>query len=178
MNEMNRSAVNRLTEGLALLCAVAAVVILARSAVVPAAQISLSGLRTEVLDEGDRERFSMLLGEARRVADSNGDPDLLLTELEESFPGRHEVWALAGRHAEAKGEDGPALMAFARAVRLEPDYLEEGSGLFLGRRIEALTRRVMGDLKEVRSSRGLNSSEKELIKTAYFIKRRLAGGCE
>jgi len=175
---MNRTLINRLTEALAVLCAAAGVLILARSATVPVIEGSLADMKVQVVAGPDMERFHTLLDEARRITDSNGDPDPLLQELEGSFPGRHEVWALAARNAAAQGRDGEALLDFARAVRLQPDYLDERSVMFLGKRIEALTGKVMAELDAARTRRDLDSSGKELLKTAYFLRRQMAGGCE
>ena len=175
---MNRKSVDRITEALAILCVAAAVITLTVSARVPVVEGSLADLRVQTVSDQDMSRFQNLLQEARRLADTNRDPKPLLKELKGSFPGRHEVWALTARHAEAEGRDSEALTAYARAVRLQPDYLDERSSLFLGKRIEVLTVRVMGDLNAARSSQGLDGAGKELLKTAYFLKRRLAGGCE
>jgi cytochrome c-type biogenesis protein CcmH/NrfG len=175
---MNRTFINRLTEALALLCVAAAVFTLVNSARVPAVEGPLAGFKAQAVPDQDVERFHDLLRQTRRLADANGDPEPLLLELKGDFPGRHEVWALTARHSESEGRDPEALTAYARAVRLQPDYLDERSGLFLGKRIEVLTARVMDELNTARSDRGLDSDGKELLKTAYFLKRRLAGGCE
>jgi hypothetical protein len=175
---MNNRFVNRLTESLAVLCVAAAVITLVYSARAPAVEGSLSDMRVQTVSDQDMAMFQALLTEARRLTDTNRDPEPLLQELKGSFPGRHEVWALAARHWEAEGQDNEALVAYARAVRLQPDYLDEGSELFLGKRIQALTVKVMGELDAARSSQGLDSAGKNLLKTAYFLKRRLAGGCE
>ncbi len=175
---MNSKIVDRLTETLAALCVAAAVITLTVSARVPAAEGSLAGLRIQTVSDQDMERFQTLLQEARRLADTNRDPEPVLQELKESFPGRHEVWALTARYSESEGRDGDALAAYARAVRLQPEYLDKKSGLFLGKRIKVLTERVMGELDAAKSSQELDSAGKKLLKTAYFIKRRLAGGCE
>jgi len=175
---MKRNSIDRLTEFLAILCIAAAVIILVYSARVPAVDGSLADLRVQAVSDQDMVRFHALLGEARLLADTNRDPGPLLQELKGNFPGRHEVWALTARHWEAVGSDSEALTAYARAVRLQPDYLDEKSGLFLGKRIEALTARVMGELNAARNNQGLDSAGEELLRTAYFLKRRLAGGCE
>jgi len=176
--DMNRTFINRITEALAILCVAAAVITLTVSARVPAVEGSLAGFKAQAVSDEDMGRFHDLLQEARRLADTNGDPEPLLSELEGDFPGRHEVWAITARHSESEGWDAKALAAYARAVRLQPDYLDEKSGLFLGKRIEVLTSKVMDELDTARNSRGLDSDEKQLLKTAYFLKRRLAGGCE
>ena len=175
---MNKRLVDRFTEALAILCIAAAVITLTVSARAPAEGGSLADLRVQTVSDHEIERFHSLLNEARRLTDTNRDPEHLMQELKGSFPGRHEVWALAARHWEAEGQDSEALLAYARAVRLQPDYLDEGSALFLGKRIEVLTVKVMGELDAARSSQGLDSAGKKLLKTAYFLKRRLAGGCE
>ncbi len=175
---MNKRTVDRITEALAILCVAAAVITMTVSARVPAVEGSLADLRVQTVSDQDMSRFQNLLQEARRLVDTNRDPEPLLQELKENFPGRHEVWALTARYSEFKGLDSEALNAYARAVRLQPDYLDERSSLFLGKRIEVLTVRVMGELDAARSVQGLDSAGKKLLKTAYFLKRRLAGGCE
>jgi len=175
---MNKRLVDRITEALAVLSVAAAMVILIYSTRVPPVEGSLADLRVQTVSDHEIERFHSLLNEARRLTDTNRDPEHLMQELKGSFPGRHEVWALAARHWEAEGQDSEALLAYARAVRLQPDYLDEGSALFLGKRIEVLTVKVMGELDAARSSQGLDNTGKKLLKTAYFLKRRLAGGCE
>ncbi len=175
---MNKTLVDRITEALAILCVAAALVVLTTWSRVPAAEGSLAGLRIQTVSDQDMEKFHALLQEARRLADTNRDPEPVLQELKGSFPGRHEVWALAARYSESEGRDGDALAAYARVVRLQPDYLDKKSGLFLGKRIEVLTERVMGELDAAKSSRELDNAGKKLLKTAYFLKRRLAGGCE
>ena len=175
---MNKRTVDRFTEALALLCVAAALVVLTNWSRVPAAEGSLADLRVQTVSDQDVVRFHSLLDEARRLADTNRDPEPVLKELKGSFPGRHEVWALAARHSESVGSDNEALVAYARAVRLQPEYMDKKSGLFLGKRIEVLTLRVMGELDTARNSGDLDSAGKNLLKTAYFLKRRLAGGCE
>lgn len=175
---MNKRAVDRITEVLAVLCVAAALVVLTTWSRVPAVEGSLAGLKAQTVSDQDMGRFQALLQDARRLADSNRDPEPVLLELKGSFPGRHEVWALTARHSESQGRDNEALAAYARAVRLQPDYLDERSGFYLGGRIEALTGKVMDGLLVMRKKGGLDSTGKKLLKTAYFLKRRLAGGCE
>lgn len=175
---MNNKLVDRLSETLAVFCILAAVAVLLQAADVSPVKSSLADLKAQAVPEQDMGRFQSLLGEARILADTNRDPTPLLTELKDDFTGRHEVWALAGRYFESRKKEKDALLSYARAVRLQPDYLDERSGLFLGKRIEALTVKVMGDLAAVRSSRPLEKDDRQLLKSAYFLKRRLAGGCE
>lgn len=175
---MNRKSVDRITEALAIICIAAALAVLTTWSRVPAVEGSLAELRVQTVSDLEIDRFRTLLHEVRRLVDTNRDPEPLLRELKGSFPGRHEVWALTARHSESEGRDSEALAAYARAVRLQPDYLDERSGLFLGKRIEALTGKVMDGLLVMRKKGGLDRAGKKLLKTAYFLKRRLAGGCE
>lgn len=175
---MDRNFVDRMIEAAALLCLAAAVVLLALSARAPEAGGSLADLRAQTLPAEELARYRILLREARTLVDSNGSAGGLLEELIEAYPGRHEVWALAGRFHEDQRRQGEALVAYARAVRLMPGYLDPLSGLYLGGRIEALTRSVMDHMEDLRAEGTLDSEERELLKTAYYIKRRLAGGCE
>lgn len=175
---MERNMINRLTEALAILCVVAAAVILVRTAGVSPVDRPLAALSVQEVAAPDVARFQLLLDEARRQVDTNRDPTEILTRLKGDFPGRHEVWALSARDEESKGLQAKALASYARAVKLQPDYMDERSDLFLGKRIEALTGSVMERLQSVRKERELDPGEKTLLKTAYFLKRRIAGGCE
>jgi hypothetical protein len=76
------------------------------------------------------------------------------------------------------GEEPAALMDYARVVRLQPDYLDDGSPLYLGARIEGVTDRELTRLRGKKKAEGLTGEERKLIKAAYFLVRRLAGGCE
>lgn len=174
----NQTLIDRLTETLALFCIAAAVVILVHSAKISPVEGSLAGLTVQKVSEQDMDRFQSLLNDARRLVDTNRDPGTTLGVLKEEFPGRHEVWALAARHEESDGLKGVALVSYARAVKLQPGYLDEKSDFFLGKRIEALTDDVMDRMLMVRKKRALGEEEKKLMKTAYFLKRRIAGGCE
>jgi hypothetical protein len=69
-------------------------------------------------------------------------------------------------------------MDYARAVRLQPDYLDDGSPLYLGARIEGVTDRELARLRAKKSAEGLAGDERDMIKAAYFLVRRIAGGCE
>ncbi len=175
---MRKTTVNRLTEALTALCVALAAFTLLAAAHTPSARGSLADLRVQRMTDTQWARFQDLFSEARRLVDGNGDADVLLAELQDLFPGRHEVWALSARRLEAQGLEDRALLAYARAVRLDPHYLEEGADLYLGRRIERITHRVMDRLTSQRSRAGLGPEEEQVLKAGYFLRRRLAGGCE
>jgi len=174
---MSNKTVDRITEGLIVLCIAGAVVILGGVSNTHHADIALAGLRPQEVSRQDQERFRLMIREVRRKVDGNGDPGPSLARLVEGYPGRHEVWVVDARYLESAGRDGAALVSYARAVRLEPDYLDEGSELYLGRRIGEVLNRTMGDLLRAREH-GLDEQQRIELDAAYFLERRLAGGCE
>lgn len=174
---MSKQTIDRITEILVVLCVAAALVVLSGRSRVPDDKGFLAGLRVQEVGDQDLERFRALIREVRRKVDSNIEPGQTMIQLKKDYPGRHEVWAVSARHEESVGRDGPAVVSYARAVRLEPDYLDENSILYLGRRIEGIVDRIMEDLLEARDN-GLDEEGKVQLKAAYFLKRRLAGGCE
>jgi len=127
---------------------------------------------------GEAQAFARGIKEARLLVDGNGNPAAVLAELQKQYPGRHEVWALSARFQENMGDDREALMDYARAVRLKGDYLDEGSPLYLGGRIKSLVKRTFSNLSKKKKQEGLAGDEKELLKVVYFLRRRIAGGCE
>lgn len=143
----------------------------------PAAS-GLAEARARQLTGVAMERFGARLAQVRRLVDGSGDADRELSDLLEGYPGRHEAWSLAGRYHEAAGRSAPSLMAYATAVRLQPDYLDDRSGLYLGGRIGKLVDTEMERLSALKRKGSLQPADKAEIKAAYFLKRRLAGGCE
>ncbi len=143
----------------------ASIDVLARAKAVSMSPAQLSSFRKE-------------LGQVRLVVDGNGDASTLLETLEEKYSGRHEVWSLGARYAEAAGNEPEALLRYARAVRLHPDYLDEGSPDYLGTRIELLNDMAFRRLTVKKRAAGLTEGEAGTLKVVYFIRRRIAGGCE
>lgn len=174
---MRRNTVDRITEALVVICVAAALVILGISTRVPDEKAALADLKVQEVKGEDLDKFRLLISEARRKVDSNGEPGPAMTRLQKEYPGRHEIWAVSGRYEESVGRDGQAVVSYARAVRLEPDYLDVNSDLYLGRRIERTVDRVLEDLRGDRAH-GLDERDKVRIEASYFLKRRLAGGCE
>lgn len=174
---MKKQIIDRITEALIVLCAAAALVVLGGWARGSGMEGSLAGLNVQEIEGQDLEEFRILVREVRRKVDSNVEPGLTLSRLLRDYPGRHEVWTVSARYEESAGREGSALVSYAHAVRLEPDYLDRNSDLYLGGRIVRVLDRAMEDLLKARD-RGLDEQEKIQLEAAYFLKRRLAGGCE
>jgi len=147
----------------------------------PTTEISintLAGARVKSMDPVESAYFKKELTQARLVVDGDSDAAEILEKLKKKYPGRHEVWALSARFLETVGKNQEALSHYARAVRLNSDYLEKDSPIFLGHRIKSLTNNVLEDLILKKRKSGLSPEEVEYVKIAYFLRRRLAGGCE
>ncbi len=144
----------------------------------PAGMDGIVRARTQSIPPDERLAFEKGLNDARILVDSNGDADAALLTLQRRYPGRHEVWSLSGRYRESVGDVAAAIMRYARAVRLNGDYLDKGSSIYLAGRIESLVDRSFVRLKDIKKARGLTVEEKDLLKAVYFLRRRLAGGCE
>jgi len=98
--------------------------------------------------------------------------------LAASFPGSAGAWEILGRFLEGAGEEGPAVRAWARAVRLDPGLGDRGSPAYLGGRIGALAERSLARLRKAKAGRALSPAEGEELDAVYYLRRRLAGGCE
>ncbi|MDF1535372.1 MAG: hypothetical protein P1S46_02585 [bacterium] len=175
---MTGRSIDRFTEILAILCVTAAVVILLVPSRGPDAGAGLAGLRPQEIQGGEGVLFRTSMDEVRRLVDGDRDPGRRLDDLTARFPRRHEVWALSARYHENMDEESAALVDYARAVRLQPDYLDEGSSLYLGARIGGVTGRELTRLRVKKAAEGLTGEEQDILRAAYFLVRRLAGGCE
>lgn len=144
----------------------------------PAAVDGIVRARTQTIPADERMAFEEGLNDARILVDSNGDARASLLTLQRRYPGRHEVWSLSGRYHEVLGEEAAAIISYARAIRLNGDYLDERSPICLAGRVEPLVDRSFLRLKDAKRNRKLTSGEKDLLDTVYFLRRRLAGGCE
>jgi len=144
----------------------------------PAEMDGIVRARTQSIPPDERLAFEKGLNDARILVDSNGDANATLLTLQRRYPGRHEVWSLSGRYRENVGDEATAIMSYARAIRLNGDYLDERSPICLAGRVEPLVDRSFVRLKDIKKARGLSVEEKDLLKAVYFLRRRLAGGCE
>ena len=144
----------------------------------PAALDGIVHARIQSIPSDERLAFEKGLNDARVLVDSNGDAEAALLTLQRRYPGRHEVWSLSGRYRESLGEESAAINSYARAIRLNGDYLDERSPICLAGRVEPLVERSFARLKDAKRARALTQEEKNLLKAVYFLRRRLAGGCE
>jgi hypothetical protein len=144
----------------------------------PAAMDGIVRARIQSIPPEERLAFEQGLKDTRILVDSNGDAEAAVKDLRGRFPGRHEVWSLSGRYWESVGDEPGAIMDYARAIQLNGDYLDDRSSLYLGGRIQRLVDRSFVSLTEKKRDQGLTGEEKNLLKTVYFLRRRLAGGCE
>ncbi len=149
-----------------------------RTSATEATVSSLASARAEKIEPADLATFTEELKKARLLVDGNKDAENDLARLLEKYPGRHEVWSLSARYREYSSDNLKALSHYARAVRLDPDYLDKKSPIFLGHRIKNLNNNVFDDLLLKKRRSGLSAEESEYLKIAYFLRRRLAGGCE
>jgi hypothetical protein len=98
--------------------------------------------------------------------------------LAELFPQSSEAWTLAARQREGAGDGAGAALAWARAVRLDPALADDKSPRFLGARIGALAEKELARLRALKGGRALAADERGELEAVYYLRRRLAGGCE
>ncbi len=98
--------------------------------------------------------------------------------LTAEFPRDAAGWELKARFHQGAGERPEAVLAWARAVREEPELADEGGARFRGDLIEALAEEEFARLRAARSRGALAPGEKQELEAVYYLRRRLAGGCE
>jgi hypothetical protein len=94
------------------------------------------------------------------------------------FPGSPEAWTLHARQREGAGDGAGAAVAWARAVRLDPDLADARSPRSLAGRIGELAEKELARLRGLRRERSLDAGEGGELEAVYYLRRRLAGGCE
>jgi lipopolysaccharide biosynthesis regulator YciM len=98
---------------------------------------------------------------------------LLLKQMEATAKGDAHVYFLQGKIHAMRKEYAESIKGFLRAVKHDPDYVDEGCALYKGTLIKEVT------LDAIEHYKGKGDSEsKKATKLVYAMQRRLAGSCE
>ncbi len=94
--------------------------------------------------------------------------------LAREYPASAEALILLARGLEG----GAAVRAWARAVELDPSLADAHSPRYLGGRIGESVERELERLRDIKRARLLDAEEDAELSDVYYLRRRLAGGCE
>jgi hypothetical protein len=99
--------------------------------------------------------------------------------LAREYPASPEALVLLARSLEGRGAPaGEAVRAWARAVEIDPALADARAPRYLGGRIGELAERELARLRDLRRARSLDAAEEAELSDVYYLRRRLAGGCE
>lgn len=103
--------------------------------------------------------------------------EVLLHELQRSFPYHGEPHMFMGDLLMRKQEPVKAMQEYRQAIDLNPDYLDKKTPLFQGRKLKTAAGEA---LAEVEKGLRLKPGDRSLIaerRVIYYLYRRIAGSC-
>ncbi|PLX98481.1 MAG: hypothetical protein C0623_12465 [Desulfuromonas sp.] len=102
---------------------------------------------------------------------------LKLQDLEKEFPGEPHIFILRGSILVSQGVLNEGIAQYAKAVKMNGDYVDANSSL---NRREQIGRLVESAIPAIKSSMQNNrtSGLEKALKETYYLQSRLAGGCE
>jgi len=115
-----------------------------------------------------------LLMEAGQVKDSVGS----LTAMEAANPASSEVHALLGQGYSRLMDYPSAVREFRLALLIDPDYIDNKSPKFIGKRIKAAVKDGMPQFTDDLRKNPGDEKAKAALGDAKYLERMLAGGCE
>jgi tetratricopeptide (TPR) repeat protein len=115
-----------------------------------------------------------LLMEAGQVKESVGS----LTALEAANPASGEVHALLGQGYSRLLDYPSAVREFRLALLIDPDYIDNKSPRFIGKRIKAAVKEGMPQFTDALRKNPGDDKAKAAMTDAKYLERMLAGGCE
>ncbi|MEW6088227.1 MAG: hypothetical protein AB1498_07975 [bacterium] len=84
----------------------------------------------------------------------------------------------SGRSFFAKSDFVRAISEYRRAVEIEPDYIDERTGLFLGDEIKDVIKKTIFELTGEEKKTPADKIIRQGLKDAYYLRRRFGRGCE
>ena len=103
---------------------------------------------------------------------------LKLEELGRRYPGEAHGHIVKGAILVELGALEEAISSYVRGVRLNGDYIDERSPLSRRTEIRQVVDRALEDVGEKARAHPDNPSLAAVLKDAYYLQSRLAGGCE
>lgn len=101
-----------------------------------------------------------------------------LKPLENKCPTLGDVHALLGQ-AYARALDYPsAVREYRMALLIDPDYVDNKSYKFIGKRIKAAVRDCLPDFRSQVKANPDDKKAAAALKDALYLERMIAGGCE
>lgn len=131
--------------------------------------------RSKVSDKEKEERIRKTYSKVMELIDSGALEKalLMLKQMETGNKNDAHLYFLQGEIYSKMKLYKESITSFLKAVKLDPDYVEEGCSLYRGTLIKEVTQDAIEYFKD-RS----DSASRETIKIVYAMQRRLAGSCE
>lgn len=166
---------------LLLLVVVLAAVMLLLAAAPPATDTDRSGGQERVLQAQARLLFiqntyapvESLLKEGRLQ-----EALLKLEELSRSYPSEAHGVLLKASVMAALGEQVQAVGSYAAAVRMNGDYVDQKSPLSRREELNRIMATGLSTFVPQSKAQPDNPTLKQVVRDLYYLKSRLAGGCE
>ena len=103
---------------------------------------------------------------------------LKLDELSRSYPGEAHGYMLKGEILRQTGALDEAVASYVQGIKLNGDYLTEKSPLSRRPEIQKLVDDGLREIGGRARANPANRSLAESLRNIYYLKSRLAGGCE
>lgn len=103
---------------------------------------------------------------------------LKLEELSARYPGEAYGLALKGKMLAESGAQSQAIASYAQAVRLNGEHVDKNSPLSRREEISRLVDSGLTTFLPKIKAQPADLSLKQTIRDLYYLKSRLAGGCE
>jgi|GEM_PF-5688551 len=89
-----------------------------------------------------------------------------------------QAYALLADIASRRMKTGEAVGYYRDAVNMNPDYVDKRSPLFIGKKINVAANEAIREFKARVAKNGGDAEARDGLKTAYYLKRMIAGSCQ
>lgn len=89
-----------------------------------------------------------------------------------------QAYALLADIASRRMDLGGAVRYYRDAVNMNLDYVDKRSSVFIGKKINVAANEAIREFKARVAKNGGDAEAREGLKTAYYLKRMIAGSCQ
>jgi tetratricopeptide (TPR) repeat protein len=131
--------------------------------------------RIDISDKEKEERIKEKYGDIEKIIEEDGLEKalLLLKQMEPTSRTDAHLYFLQGKIYSKMKLYKEGISNFLKAVKYDPDYVDEGCVLYKGTLIKEVTLDAIDYYKDKKDEAG-----RDALKLVYAMQRRLAGSCE